>query len=219
MATGHEEVLATQTDAMRTAATQMRTECSRGFGTFTPSSTPLSDDTAFSFPHTGSSFVRLERRARESQMGGGEEDEMGPETSSVDSVDGETTMDHNEMKGKDQGLRSTGHRPRTFGDGSTGRAPSVMGPTLASSSAALATGIAASRASRPLALTSATGHEEEAQAAATGHEEAEAAPQARRRSLQRLGDNEHALAEVPSSATGQRRRHDIYIDTGPSWHG
>ena len=61
--------------------------------------------------------------------------------------------------------------------------------------------------------TSATGHEEEAQAAATGHEEAEAAPQARRRSLQRPGDNEHALAEVPSSATGQRRK-DIGFPCG-----
>ena len=73
--------------------------------------------------------------------------------------------------------------------------------------------------------TSATGHEEEAQAAATGHEEAQAAPQARRRSLQRPGDNEHALAEAPSSATGQRRKDDkplldpsqIDDETDPIW--
>ena len=56
--------------------------------------------------------------------------------------------------------------------------------------------------------TSATGHEEEAQAAATGHEEAQATATGQEKKSAATGDNEQALAEAPSSATGQRRRDD-----------
>ena len=111
------------------------------------------------------------------------------------------------------------------GLGATNVLPSVMGPTLASSSAALATGIAASRASRPLALTSATCHEEEAQAAATGHEEAQATATGQEKKSATTSDNEQALAEAPSSATSQRRRDDKPLldppefddEAGPIW--
>ena len=50
--------------------------------------------------------------------------------------------------------------------------------------------------------TSATGHEEEAQAAATGHEEAQATATDQEKKPAATGDNEHALAQAPSSATG-----------------
>ena len=56
--------------------------------------------------------------------------------------------------------------------------------------------------------TSATGHEEEAQAAATGHEEAQATATGQEKKSAATGDNEQALAEAPSSATGKRRRDD-----------
>ena len=56
--------------------------------------------------------------------------------------------------------------------------------------------------------TSATGHAEEAQAAATGHEEAQATTTGQEQKSAATGDNEQALAEAPSSATGQRRRDD-----------
>ena len=80
---------------------------------------------------------------------------------------------------------------------------------------------------RRLATSSAaaTGHEEEAQAAATGHEEAQATATGQEKKSAATGDNEQALAEAPSSATGQRRRDDkplldapeIDDETGPIW--
>ena len=71
--------------------------------------------------------------------------------------------------------------------------------------------------------TSATGHEEEAQAAATGHEEAQATATGQEKKSAATGDNEQALAEAQSSATGQRRKDDkplldppeIDDETGP----
>ena len=50
--------------------------------------------------------------------------------------------------------------------------------------------------------TSATGHEEEAQAAATGNEEAQSTATGQENKSAATGDNEQALAEAPSSATG-----------------
>ena len=47
-----------------------------------------------------------------------------------------------------------------------------------------------------------------AQAAATGHEEAQATATGQEKKSAATGDNEQALAEAPSSATGQRRRDD-----------
>ena len=69
----------------------------------------------------------------------------------------------------------------------------------------------------------ATGHEEEAQAAATGHEEAQATATGQEKKSAATGDNEQALAEAQSSATGQRRKDDkplldppeIDDETGP----
>ena len=45
-------------------------------------------------------------------------------------------------------------------------------------------------------------------AAATGHEEAQATATGQEKKSAATGDNEQALAEAPSSATGQRRRDD-----------
>ena len=74
-------------------------------------------------------------------------------------------------------------------------------------------------------MTSATGHEEEAQAPSTGHEEAQATATGQEKKSAATGDNEQALAEAPSSATGQRRKYDkpfldppeIDDETGPIW--
>ena len=54
-------------------------------------------------------------------------------------------------------------------------------------------------------------HVIKAQAAATGHEEAQATATGQEKKSAATGDNEQALAEAQSSATGQRRKDDKHL--------